>query len=269
MTLLVDHQIANRQTSPKPLATNVPADDCQKSDSKIQAASIDLTIGDIYIPGTDKDKPGGADTPLNNIVLNQGHTAVIRTKEELDLGSNLAGIAFPPAGVSLKGLLTTNPGHIDPGYQGPLHLTVINMSHEPFSLRQGDRIMRVLFIPLENPPEVPFDVRRPGPLNTPITSELLSRLSVDFVDVEKRAQKIAKGAVRRAQLWAIRIPVVVAILALIGNYWMVHPSLKGDVKKLTDRVDVNEKKLSQQVLDKRMKNLEDTVKNLQRATTSK
>ncbi len=210
MTMLVDHQIAALQATDQPLATEVPADDYQTAGSKIQAASLDLTIGDIYIPGTDNDKLGGANTPLGEITLEQGHTAVIRTKEVLHLGSDLAGIAFPPASVSLKGLLMTNPGHIDPGYHGSLHLTVINMSRVPFSLKKGDRIVRVLFIPLEiNQPAAPFDARHPSPeLPNPISSELLGRLSVDFVDVKRRAQKIAEDALAAIKIDIEPLPFV-------------------------------------------------------------
>ena len=269
MTMLVDHQIAALQAKDQPLATEVPADDYQTAGSKIQAASLDLTIGDIYIPGTDNDKLGGANTPLGEITLEQGHTAVIRTKEVLHLGSDLAGIAFPPASVSLKGLLMTNPGHIDPGYHGSLHLTVINMSHVPFSLKKGDRIVRVLFIPLEiNQPAAPFDARHPRPeLPNPISSELLGRLSVDFVDVKRRAQKIAEDALNKAQIRATIIPVVVASIGLIGMYLTAVQSVQGDVQEVSERVAVSEKKFSQQALDERLKTLEDTVKKLGSATT--
>jgi dCTP deaminase len=172
----------------------VPEGDYHGAHSKIQAASLDLTIGNIHVPGTEDDRPGGAFTPLTEYALSQGHTAVLRTRETLNLGPKLAGIAFPPATLSLKGLLMTNPGHIDPGYRGHLHLTVINMSRESFPLRRGDRICRVLLIPLNEKAEAPYNDRHPGVRPSPITSELLGRLSVDFVDVEARAENCERGS---------------------------------------------------------------------------
>ena len=263
--MLVDHEIATRQASAQPLATDVPADDYSTAKSKIQAAAVNLTIGDIYIPGREKDKPGGADTPLGEIALKQGHTAVIRTKEVLKLGSDLAGIAFPRASKSLKGLLMTNPGHIDPGYSGPLHLTVINMSREPHSLRRGDEIVRVLLIALRMRPEVSFDVRWPGTFATPITSELLDNLSVDFVDVENRAREIANGAVKKAKIWATGIPVVVALVSLAGVYFSSNLTVGRDIQKVSERVTIIETKLSQQALSERLKKLEDEVAKLRPA----
>lgn len=270
MTMLVDHQIAELQRKDHPLATEVPADDYKTAKSQIQAASLDLTIGDIYVPGTDSDKPGGADTPLGETTLEQGHTAVIRTKEDLQLSSKFAGIAFPPASLSLKGLLMTNPGHIDPGYHGPLHMTVINMSRVPFPLRTGDRIMRVLFIPLEiNQPEVPFDTRHPGPERpNPISSELLGRLSVDFVDVTERAQNIANKTLKKALYGAIFIPLAVAVIGLIGILLTTVQPMQGDVQKVSKRLTDIEQRFSQQALEERLNTLEDTVKKLLSATTS-
>jgi hypothetical protein len=102
MSVLVDRQIHQRLTERPSLATGIPTDDYVGPDSKIQAASINLTIGDIYLPGTEDNKSGGINNPLSNCTLHQGHTAVIRTKEVLDLGPDLAGIGFPPATVSLR-----------------------------------------------------------------------------------------------------------------------------------------------------------------------
>jgi deoxycytidine triphosphate deaminase len=153
MSILVDWQINDRLKLTPPLATHVTVDEFRNENSKIKAATLDLTIGGIYLPGTENCKPGGVYAPLAEHTLSQGRTAVIKTKEVLNLSADLAAVAFPPAGLSLKGLLMTNPGHIDPGYAGPLHLTVINMSHTPFPLSTSDRIIRVVFIKLDKEPK--------------------------------------------------------------------------------------------------------------------
>ncbi len=177
MTLLVDNQLSKRIATEPPLATEVIAGDFDRIDGKIQAASLDLTIGSIFIPGSEPAKPGGANCPKLYHSLATGQTAIIVTKEELRLAPDLAGIGFPPASVSLKGLLMTNPGHIDPGYRGRLHLTVINMSSAPFSLKSGERIIRVLFIPLTQNPSAPYNARRGISSTQPITPQLLEDLS--------------------------------------------------------------------------------------------
>jgi hypothetical protein len=60
MSILVYHQINQRMKGGTPLATDVPHDDYGTAKSKIQAASLDLTIGDIFVPDRKPNKPGGA-----------------------------------------------------------------------------------------------------------------------------------------------------------------------------------------------------------------
>src|ERR1700722_13808446 len=218
MSLLVDNQIRDRIADTSSLATDVVLKDFAGSDSKIQAASLDLTVGEIFIPGTDPNKPGGVNSPKQDHALRTGQTAVIVTKEELHLGDDLAGVGLPPASLSLKGLLMTNPGHIDPGYCGRLHLTVINMSRISFPLKRGDRIIRVVFIALAGTPSAAYNNRHPGASGPIITAQLLDDLSADFVDVERRSKKIAKRAVRNAGILAtivsLLIPFFVCLLTV-------------------------------------------------------
>lgn len=91
----------------------------------IQASSVDLTIGDIFLPETASAEDGGAEKPLTRHNLKPGHTAVVTTFENLNFPADVAGFGFPPARVSKRGLLMTNPGHVDPGYSGHLAFTVI------------------------------------------------------------------------------------------------------------------------------------------------
>jgi dCTP deaminase len=262
MALLVDTQINQRLAHAPPLATGVRPNDFTGAESKIQAASLDLTIGGIYIPGVEEDKPGGAGLALNDHNLATGQTAVVKTKEELDLGADLAAVGFPPASLSLKGLLMTNPGHIDPGYNGPLHLTVINMSRVPFPLKVGDRILRVLFMPLDPHPDAPYNVRRPRTGRAAITPELLEKLSPDFVDVTARSTKIANDSVKRAQIWATVIPVIVAVLTVFGA--PLVSGVKGDIDKLNLKMTAVETKLDLKsdlkALELRILKLEETAK---------
>jgi deoxycytidine triphosphate deaminase len=126
---LVDHQLTQALGAAPPLATNVPPNDFTGATSRIQAASLDLTIGDIFVPATDPDDPGGANAPRDKWCLYEGHTAVVRTFETLAVPATLMGIGFPPSSLSTQGILMTNPGEVDPGYAGPLHLTISSRSN--------------------------------------------------------------------------------------------------------------------------------------------
>ena len=226
MSLLVDRDLQGivdpapgQPPLPRPpIATPVPSD-FGRWDSKIQPASLDLTIGRILLPPEDpsSDKPL---IPYWRLVLEEGKTAVVETLEDLHVPSNLAGIGFPPSSVSLEGLLMTNPGHIDPGYRGKLKFTVINMGRQPYALISGEPICTVLFFRVV-PPAVPYDrINRTGqtpprpPDNDPDRNlrHTLRQLSPDFLGVSKRV----KQEVTSRLIWSqITVPVITAIVAII------------------------------------------------------
>lgn len=273
MTVLVDHEINARLKATPPLATGVPVDDFKEGWSRVQASSLSLTIGEIFTPNTGAEEPGGWKTPLRELTLMEGHTAVLRTSETLNLGADLVAMAFPPASVSLKGLLMTNPGQVDPGYSGPLHLTVINMGRLPFSLRAGDLIIRVIFMKLSARPSATYsDRHRPSP-SIVITSELLGRLSPDFLSVEQRSTEIANSAVTRAGFWSAVISAGIAgaltLLAgvvTIGVPSWLNNSLEKEISdnreklgKLEARMTVTEGKLNVDELNARLKVVEDAI----------
>jgi deoxycytidine triphosphate deaminase len=250
MTVLVDHQIDQLLGATPPLATNVPRGDFLGPNSRIQAASLDLTIGDIFIPGADADKPGGLRSPHTRVSLREGRIAVIRTNETLAMPSNIVALGFPPASLSIQGVLMTNPGQIDPGYHGPLHLTVINMSKEPLTLSRGQRLIRLIFAKLAESPSADFQARHPQP-RSPITDELLQSLSIDFLNVEQRATDMIKKTERRTEIRSALIAATVGITItalttfvprLFDRYYALEAKIDGleakaDVSSLKDRLD--------------------------------
>src|SRR5918994_4262978 len=117
-------------------------------EAQVQPCSVDLRIGGIFIPGAEDPAPGSAESPRDGVVLSPVRTAVITTLEECNLPPDLGAIGFPPNTVSSKGILMTNPGHVDPGYKGPMSFTVINMGSEDYTLLKKDRIVTLLFFKL-------------------------------------------------------------------------------------------------------------------------
>lgn len=213
MPFLSDGEIAPLLSGSDPLATNVRIDGFDHRDSAVQACTLDLTIGDIFVPERKGTEDGSANMPLSRFSLEEGATAVVRTAEVLSLPPDMGAIAFPPAHMSVQGLLMTNPGHVDPGYSGPMHFTVINLGSEDYELRRGERVVRVLFFKLKADAKVPYDKRkgRTGGRSF-VTQELLGRLSPDFLNVNRRAREAATNAVRGVDLWA---KVIVPILTVL------------------------------------------------------
>jgi deoxycytidine triphosphate deaminase len=253
-----------------PLIDGFDASVLSGATTPVRGSSLDLTIGQIFVPGTKGDELGGARQPREKFALKQGETAVIRTLEKLQVPADISGFGFPPStDVSLAGLLTTNPGHIDPGYSGHLHLTVINMGSDTFVLKKGDRVMRLLFFKLSGPvPVIP-----PG-LRPVVNDELLSRLSEDFLDVGNRAQEAADRAVSRSQLWVPVLALIASVAAALFTAWTQTSHLNDDVSarlssmqtqitRMEGEVNASEGLAANRELSDRLAKMEDALKAMQ------
>ncbi len=225
-------------------------------DSPIQSASIDLSIGGIWVPEVEPGNPGAFDKPRDAHPLSTGHTAIVDTREKLSLPLNIAAIGFPPSHVSAKGILMTNPGHIDPGYTGHLTFTVINMGREPYTLRSGDVVVTILLFKLANPAKAGWSQRRNGAEGLGVTEDVLSALSADFVDVERRAEKVAEKEGRKTVVWGVLAPVVVGLLALLGVFLGTIASTNQRVSDLSEKLSVTQERLNRLELERRVKQLE-------------
>ena len=232
--------------------------DADSALSPVQPASIDLTIGGIYVPESKVDDLGGAHTPRMELSLGPGETAVVVTAERLEVPSDLAAIGFPPASVAEDGLLMTNPGHIDPGFKGKLSFTVINMSRRAYDLRRGRKIVTVVFFSLGGPVGCAYNLRHPGHALAPVVQpERLDRLSRDMLSVTERTTRIVKDEEQKTRRISIWIPAAIAAIAIasaLAQFWTDRITRLSDVSRRLERLEK-----SQSVSD-----LKDQVADLER-----
>jgi len=247
MKLLIDAELQEKVSKGELVIGGFKESDksCWKTkDSAIQPCSLDLHIGEIFIPQ-------GDDKPLTKHCLQPGETVVIRTMETLHLSNKCAAIGFPPSSISRDGILTTNPGHVDPGYRGAFHITLINMGKKPYPLEKGGLIVTLLVFELdscsrgymqrrneacqeEECPCIKIDKcdsdynktrRKPGELD---------HLAPDFMDFERRIEGKVERAVFKAGWWKEVRPILVTLLvALIGGFWG-YTKIEDRVKELED-----------------------------------
>lgn len=259
MKLLKDKDIIPLVDRKDPIAKDLPKPtDWYDKDSPIQPSSLDLHIGRIYLPGTKKDDSGGVENPKDQHVLQQGQTAVVVTLEELMLPNNIAGIGFPPARVSIQGILMTNPGHVDPGYEGPMHFTIINMGKENYVLRKGDDIVTMLLFDLSDAAEKDWLERRDGKRASSLSQETLNKLCSDFMDVSSRAEEKAKEQVKKAELrvklFGVIATIIVVVIGVFSN-WIV-PTWKKPLNKVQTDIAVLEERLDISNIKDRIKEIE-------------
>jgi deoxycytidine triphosphate deaminase len=253
MKLLTDTDLHQWMIHTSPIIKGVPkppGGNWFAPDSAVQPCSIDLHIGEIFLPETKKDEPGHQDSPIRKHILEAGHTAVVTTRESFSLPPDIAGIGFPPDSVSSQGILMTNPGHVDPGYKGSLRFTLINMGSGDYELREGDSIVTMLLFELSSPVQKDYASRRAGQSKHGGIQDTLNHLAADFVNVEKRAAKIATMEVGKAALWAAVMPAfvsgIIALITALAVSWF-SPSwkepiqdMKKDLALLQGKADAND-----------------------------
>jgi len=259
MKLLTDSDLAKELGKKPSIIEGVPlppGGDWFVSASAVQPSSIDLHIGQIFLPEAKKGKPGHESTPLQSHILEAGHTAVVTTSEAFSLPANIAGIGFPPDSVSSQGILMTNPGHIDPGYKGTLRFTLINMGRQPYSLRAKDSIVTILLFELSTAAHKDYCSRHPGQISgTEGIQKTLDRLSADFVDVKRRAERIAAKKITTSGLWAAVVPTIASaliagVIAFVVGRISQEPleEVKRNIAVLQSKPDASELKTDIRVL---------------------
>ena len=282
MPLLTDAQLAAALLKDPRIFEGLDVSDLGRSNSHIQPCSVDLHIGEIYLPGESGTGVGGSLRPRTELSLGTGQTAVLVTKEHLNLPRDWAAYGFPPSHISAGGLLMTNPGHLDPGYVGKLRFTVINMSGAPVALRRSDAIVTIIVHQLETAVDKDFQERRSaaglGSLPDPSWDDV-NRLAKDFVDVEARSKKIASEEVReaveklnkldtRTKFTTAIIGAIALLIGAVGTLlvgWLTGmQTIRNDVSDIKSKVDVVELKKDLSTLSSEVAKLSSKVVALEK-----
>src|SRR5688500_6832913 len=121
-----------------------------KSALETETASYDLRVGTIVwkdpesgeVKQIDYEKGRGSDQRF--FTLQPGQMVVVITKEELVLPLNVCGTVYSRNRLQKENILALNAGHVDPGYDGPIIIRLINLSSLPWILKLGDAVFTSL-----------------------------------------------------------------------------------------------------------------------------
>lgn len=200
MSLLKDDELIDRLNAANPMITCFPLAVQEKLDndpfgrsSPVQPASIDLHIGEVLLPGTDDDTRD----PRKQYDLPVGHSAVIVTHEILHMPNDIGCAAFPLAGRGQRGVLMMNPGHVDPGYEGKLWFSFINLSREEFRLTEGQRIATAMFWKLSDNSTAAWQARYGQMVHLDPPADAVNTIAGDALMVEHRAEEVATDIVKK------------------------------------------------------------------------
>ena len=197
----------------------------------IQNDSYDLSAGTAIWKTPTSDRYGGnvetrrysPELPENaqpTVTVNPGQMIFVVTHEDILMPPWLCGTVYSRNSLALAGILALNAGHVDPGYQGPIVIRLINLRAIPWTLTLGAPIFTITFQTVDrNPDDLPVHDRHYSQ-NQMIervretANAALSNALFDLyqVDVEKRLIEFKsqaldefrkEGGIRRDEIWSV------------------------------------------------------------------
>lgn len=161
-------------------------------EENVEPASIDLTLGREAFRASDDSKIHLDEGSI--LTLPAGEMALVLTREHLKLGSQIAGAIGLRSHFSRKGIDLLAGPQVDPGFEGPLHIVLVNLSPSRIVLEYGEPFLTVEFHRLSEPVESPYSGEYQA--SPSITAEEVRDLKegegVPLSEAVKAMQNIAK-----------------------------------------------------------------------------
>jgi len=98
-----------------------------------------------YAHGPEED--AGMDLrAVEDVTLEPGVPRLVPTGLTVEIPAGYEAQVRPRSGLALKHAITmpNTPGTIDPGYRGEIRVILLNLGHEPYTVRAGDRIAQMI-----------------------------------------------------------------------------------------------------------------------------
>jgi len=115
--------------------------DAPQLSGKSSNVSYDLRVGSEYKGHRDAEK---TELPEDGeLVLHPGNAVLIQSEEVVFLPRNLFGYVVPKVSLLQQGI-TNTLSKVDPGYNGPLIVTLFNLSKADFHLKRRDHFCSIV-----------------------------------------------------------------------------------------------------------------------------
>lgn len=148
MPILSRPQIKKLLAKKKTLIRNAARD--ESGEFIVEAASYDLRVGTLLWQDAETKSVSVIEFDENKPVpdpftLQPGQMVFVITHEDLCLPSNVCGTVFSRNKLQKENILALNTGHVDPGYEGPIIIRLINLGLGGWPVRGGDAVFTVVF----------------------------------------------------------------------------------------------------------------------------
>lgn len=98
-------------------------------------------------------------TARRSVTLAPGARAMVPTGLAVAIPPGHGGLVIPRSGLAARhGISVVNgPGLIDAGFRGEIHVILVNLGSDPYTLERGDRIAQLMIVPALSPELVEVD----------------------------------------------------------------------------------------------------------------
>jgi deoxycytidine triphosphate deaminase len=114
------------------------------AENNFEPCSYDLRMGTAFQHEKIYRKNKSNEGFTNTIVIKPSEIVTFLTLEIIKIPNDCIGTVFAINSLSSTGLLILNPGHIDPGFKGPISICAINLSKEERRISIGDKIFTLV-----------------------------------------------------------------------------------------------------------------------------
>jgi len=149
MPILSKKEIENRIA--KGELVKEPRRDAKKN-PLVETASYDLSVGTILWKDRDSGEVKQLDFDSTKddfsqpfMSLQPGQMVLVITKEDLIMPLDVCGTVYSRNRLQKENILALNAGHVDPGYEGPIIIRLINLSSLPWNLKLGQPVFTTVF----------------------------------------------------------------------------------------------------------------------------
>ena len=181
-----------------------------------------------YIPGKQIHKQ-------QTVTLKPGQMMFIVTHEDVKLPNHIYATVYSRNKLSRDGILALNTGHIDPGFEGPIIIRLINLRSLNYTLQLGDRIFTIVFGTInesDKPLEGHKRITRADTVKTAIrqADEALSNALYDlallreFVKKDEFGEALGKWLLK--SFWGI-ITLLITILGVVASGMKIYEVVFG------------------------------------------
>lgn len=213
--------------------------------SSVRPATVNLTIGNIYRSNNKKLDH----VPTTHHLQSPGEVILVEVKEEISIPEGYCGLLFIPNTLAKKGMLITNPGHIDPGFTGIVTLCLVNMSSRKHEVSISNEIARLMLFKIEEPEKNPRQINGRG-----VDSRQLEAIGHDFADISKRTKKTVLSVFFKHSVLFLTVIVTALAIFAISVPFILKPS----------DVNTDNTQLLLEIQDERISKLEAELSQLQK-----